>query len=237
MLDGQFRKQIDSLTQPLGRSAKKAGISADMVTGSGMVIAAGCAVAVGLGYLQLGLLLMILSGIPDLIDGAIAKASGTSAARGAFFDSVSDRVTDGFLYGGVAWYYTRSHPGALVMLPFAVYVAASLVSYIRAKADALGFDAHVGFLERGERFVLLAGGLLFGGNVLIVVLVITLVLSLVCAGQRFVAVWQQASAVRPATVARPRRRRPVAETSAAERWRERRIEARTRSGQRRRPSR
>jgi CDP-diacylglycerol--glycerol-3-phosphate 3-phosphatidyltransferase len=237
MLDGQFRKQIDSLTGPVGASAKKFGISADMVTASGMVIAAGCAVAVGFGYLQLGLLLMILSGIPDLIDGAIAKAAGTSAARGAFFDSVSDRVTDGFLYGGVAWYYTRSHPGALVMLPFAVYIAASLVSYIRAKADALGFDAHVGFLERGERFVLLAGGLLFGGNVLIAVLVVTLVLSLVCAGQRFVAVWRQASAVRPATMARPRRRRPVAETSAAERWRERRIEARTRAGQRRRPPR
>jgi KDO2-lipid IV(A) lauroyltransferase len=186
MLDGQFRKQIDNLTQPVGRSAKKAGISADMVTASGMVIAAGCAVAVGFGYLQLGLLLMILSGIPDLIDGAIAKASGTSAARGAFFDSVSDRVTDAFLYGGVAWYYTRSHPGALVMLPFAVFAAASLVSYIRAKADALGFDAHVGFLERGERFVLLAGGLLFGGNVLIGVLIVTLALSIVCAVQRFV---------------------------------------------------
>ncbi len=237
MLDGQFRKQIDSLTQPVGRSAKKAGISADMVTAMGVVVAIGCAVAVGFGYLQLGLLLMILSGIPDLIDGAIAKAAGTSAARGAFFDSVTDRVTDGVLYLGIAWYYARGHHSALVLLPFGVYISASVVSYIRAKADALGFDAHVGFLERGERFVLLALGLLFGGDVLIGVLIATLVLSLVTAGQRFVFVWRQATAARPPSTVRTRRRRPVAETSAAERWRDRRIQARARAGQRRQPPR
>ncbi len=236
MLDGQFRSQIDALVQPVGRSAKRIGISADVITGIGVVMALACAVAIGLGNLPLGLLLMILAGIPDLIDGAIAKASGTAHARGAFFDSVTDRLSDALIFGGVAWYYARTDRGSLVLLPFAVYASASIVSYIRAKADALGFDGHVGVIERAERFIILGLGLLFGG-LLAWTLALLLVLNVVTASQRFVAVWRQASASKPAVVRSQRRRRRAAETSAAERWRARRLDARERSPQRRRPNR
>ena len=90
------------------------------------------------------------------------RPRATASLRGAFFDSVSDRLTDGLLFGGVAWYLSASgEPPWVVLLPVAGYVTASLVSYIRAKADALGFDARGGLVERAERFILLAIGLLF----------------------------------------------------------------------------
>lgn len=233
MLDGQFRKQIDTWVQPVGRSAKRAGISADVITAIGVVMAAACAVAIGLGNLPLGLLLLVLTGVPDLLDGAIAKASGTAHARGAFFDSVTDRLSDALIFGGVAWYFTGTSDGALPLLPFAVYASASVVSYIRAKADALGYNAHVGIIERAERFLILGFGLLFG-SLLPWTLALMLALNMVTATQRFVAVWKQASATRPQAVRQQRRRRSVGETSAAERWRQRRLEARDRSPQRRR---
>lgn len=236
MLDGQFRKQIDTWVQPVGRSAKRAGVSADVITAIGVVMAVACAVAIGFGNLPLGLLLLVLTGVPDLIDGAIAKASGTAHARGAFFDSVTDRLSDALIFGGVAWYFTTVSDGVLPLLPFAVFASASLVSYIRAKADALGFNAHVGIIERAERFILLGFGLLFAGT-LPWVLGLMLVLNMVTAAQRFVAVWRQASATKPPVVRQQRRRRSVGESSAAERWRQRRIEARARGPQRRRAAR
>jgi CDP-diacylglycerol--glycerol-3-phosphate 3-phosphatidyltransferase len=236
MLDGQFRKQVDSWVTPVGRSAKRAGISADVVTAIGVLMAVACAVSIGLGNLPLGLLFLVLTGVPDLLDGAIAKAAGTAHPRGAFFDSVTDRLTDALIFGGVAWYFTRSSNGPLPMLAFAVFATASMVSYIRAKADSLGFDAHVGLIERAERFVVLGFGLLFGG-LLVWTLWALLALNVLTASQRFVAVWQQASANKPRPVRRTHRRRSVGETSAAERWRARRIEARERGSARRRPPR
>jgi CDP-diacylglycerol--glycerol-3-phosphate 3-phosphatidyltransferase len=158
----------------------------------------------------------------------VAKAWGQASKRGAFFDSVSDRLTDGLLFGGVAWYLT-SEDGRpwVVMLPVAAYVSASVVSYIRAKADALGFDARGGLVERAERFILLGVGLLFGPPVLLWLLGVIVVLNLVTAGQRFVKVWRQATDATPALSDRRRRRRAraVARSSA-------RGTARTRPGAR-----
>lgn len=207
MFDGRLRSQVDAAVKPIGNSIKKAGISADMLTATGIVMAVAAAVAIGAGALRLGFLLLILTGIPDLLDGAVAKASGKSSLRGAFFDSVSDRLTDGLLFGGIAYYLAASGEVPwVVMLPVAGYVTASVVSYIRAKADALGFDARGGIVERAERFILLAIGLLFE-PVLIPVLILIIVLNAITAGQRFVKVWNQATRQTPALSDR-RRRRP-----------------------------
>ena len=182
MFDGQFRRQVDAGLKPIGNSIKKTGVTADMITAAGIVMACCAAFTIGAGWLNLGLLFLILTGIPDLIDGAVAKAWGQSSLRGAFFDSVSDRLTDGLLFGGVAWYLTWSDARPwVVMLPVAAYVSASLVSYIRAKGDALGFDATGGLVERAERFILLGLGLLFS-PLLLIVLAVIIVLNVITAG-------------------------------------------------------
>jgi CDP-diacylglycerol--glycerol-3-phosphate 3-phosphatidyltransferase len=224
MLDGQFRSTVDKTVKPLGQSLKRTGLRADHVTLAGLVLAALTAVSVAAGQLRLGLLLIVLTGLCDTLDGAVAKAAGTSSTRGAFFDSVADRVSDALLFGGVAWYLASTQPGTLVMLPVAVLAVSSLVSYQRAKAESLGLAAKGGLMERAERIILLAFGLLFDA-LLVPVLVVLLALTAFTAVGRFAKVWSQASVERPKR-ARARRtaRRRAARASVAERreiWRSR----------------
>lgn len=212
MFDGRWRARVDRGTTPLGAGLSRIGVTADQLTLTGLVMAAGAAFAIGSGHLWVGVILLVASGLPDLLDGPVAKASGTAAPRGAFFDSVADRVTDTLLLGGVAWYLASTHGGKAAVLPFAVLGASFLVSYERAKAESLGFNAKGGIMERAERIVLLGIGLLFSA-LLVPVLWVMLVLTLATVLQRFVMVWRQAS---PA----PRESGP--------RWRAGRVESRWR---------
>ncbi|MEC8998771.1 MAG: CDP-alcohol phosphatidyltransferase family protein [Actinomycetota bacterium] len=212
MLDGNWREVVDRGLMPIGRSLRRTGITADVVTVIGILMAAAASVAIGLGYLRLGFLLLVLTGVPDALDGAVAKAAGTSSSRGAFFDSVADRLTDALLFGGVAWYLAGSRTDRTMMLPVAIMATAMFISYQRAKAESLGYDAKGGLMERAERFIVLAFGLLFA-EILIPVLWVMLVLSLATAAQRFAKVWRQASAGRqsPSQLRAERRRQLRAE--------------------------
>lgn len=221
MFDGNWRETVNKGLDPIGASLRRAGVTADALTVTGIVIAAIGAVVIGNGYLTLGFLFLVLTGIPDALDGAVAKASGTSSVRGAFFDSVSDRITDALLFGGVTWYLASNEPGRISLLPVAVMASAMLISYERAKAESLGFDAKGGIMERAERFIVLAIGLLFG-QILIPVLWVMLVLTLVTAVQRFVKVWRQATNVMPEPARRPQRRRRVRAENRQRRQRTRR---------------
>ena len=191
MFDGHWRSSIEVGLKPIGRNLHRAGVRPDHLTMLGILMAAAAAVAIGNGALRGGLLLIILTGVPDALDGAVAKASGTASQRGAYFDSVADRLTDALLLGGVAWYLVSTEPGHISILPFAIYGAAALVSYQRAKADALGLDATGGLMERAERFIVLAIGLLFN-ELLIPVLWVMFVATAATAVFRFVKVWRQA---------------------------------------------
>ena len=198
MLDGNLRTAVDRALIPIGRVLQRIGITADVVTVIGIAMSGAAAVAIGRGNLLLGFILLILTGIPDALDGAVAKAAGTSSKRGAFFDSVSDRLTDALLFGGLTWHYASTRPGHLMMLPVAVMASAQIISYQRAKAELLGYEAKGGVMERAERFIVLALGLLLsviiGDDALLVVLWIMLALTLVTAIQRFIKVWIQATA-------------------------------------------
>ena len=217
MFDGNWRETVNKGLDPIGASLRRAGVTADALTVAGIVIAGVGAVVIGNGYLTLGFVFLVLTGIPDALDGAVAKASGTSSVRGAFFDSVSDRITDALLFGGVTWYLASNEPGRISVLPVAVMGAAMLISYQRAKAESLGFDAKGGIMERAERFIVLAIGLLFS-QILIPVLWVMLVLTLVTAIQRFVKVWRQATNVMPdEQLGRAQRRRRRVRAEARER--------------------
>lgn len=205
MFDGQFRSSVDKAVKPLGDSLRKTRMSPDHLTIAGLLIACGAAVSVALGHLALGLLLVILAALPDLLDGALAKASNTSSQRGAFFDSVIDRVTDSLLLGGVAWYLAGTESPYVAILPFAVAASSSVISYERAKAESLGLSAKGGLMERAERIIMLCLGLLFPA-LLVPILWVMLVLTTATAVQRFFKVWNQA-AVAPVTAERIELRR------------------------------
>jgi CDP-diacylglycerol--glycerol-3-phosphate 3-phosphatidyltransferase len=219
MFDGHWRTSIEKGLKPVGANLRRTGITADHLTATGVVLAGAAAIAIANGALRAGLLLVILCALPDLLDGAVAKATGTAGPRGAFFDSVSDRVTDALLLGGVAWYLSTTHPGRIAVLPLAVLGASMLISYERAKAEALGFQARGGLMERAERIIALCVGLLFD-SMLIPVLWLMLTLTLVTAVQRFAKVWVQASAPkRTPTPSRWQARRAARPTERA--WRRR----------------
>ena len=205
MFDGKFRAPVDKAVKPLGDLLRRTKMTPDHLTIAGLVLGVGAAFAIGAGYLQLGLVLVILAALPDLLDGALAKASDSASQRGAFFDSTVDRITDALLLGGVAWYLGTAESPHMAMLPFAVMALSSLISYQRAKAESLGLDAKGGLMERAERVVLLCVGLLIE-PLLVPVLWIMLVLTAITAGQRFVKVWRQAQ-VAPVTAARMELRR------------------------------
>jgi len=196
MFDGYWRKGVDQVVKPIGKNLHRAGVNADVLTVIGLLMSGVAAVIIGSGRLKLGLIALIASAIPDLLDGPVSNAAGTSSKRGAFFDSTADRVTDAFLLGGVAWYLADTDGGQAAMLPFAVMAASALISYMRAKAESLGYDAKGGIMERAERIIVLAFGLLFD-VILVPVLWVMLVATLFTAGQRFTKVWKQASVDRP----------------------------------------
>lgn len=193
MFDGNLRSTVDRAVQPIGRGLHRAGITPDLLTATGLLMSVATAVVIGAGHPRWGLVVFVLSALPDLLDGAVAKASGRSSMRGAIFDSVADRVTDAFLLGGIAWYLGSEHGFTASMLAFAVLGASSLISYQRAKAEIYGLDAKGGLMERAERLIALGIALAFP-SLLIPVLAIMLVLVSITALQRFVKVWRQADA-------------------------------------------
>ena len=211
MLDGRWKSDIERRLRPVGTDLSRSGVTADHLTALGVIMAVAAAFAIANGALRAGVLLLAASTLPDALDGAVAKASGTASPRGSFFDSVADRLTDTLLLGGVAWYLSGTGSGRIAVLPFALLGASMLVSYQRAKAESLGFDARGGLMERAERIILLGLGLLFEWA-LIPVLWVMLVLTAFTAVQRFVKVWRQASVPVPA-----------AASPAQRRWRSRRM--------------
>ncbi len=204
VFDGKFRAPVDAAVKPLGAALRKTKMTPDHLTIVGLLVGAASAVAVGSGHLRWGLVLVILAALPDLLDGALAKASNTSSQRGAFFDSTVDRVTDALLLGGIAYYFAETRDPRLAVLPFAVSAVSSVISYQRAKAESLGLDAKGGLMERAERIVVLCVGLFIEpwvDGALVWILWGMLVLITITAVQRFVKVWKQA-AVAPVTQAR-----------------------------------
>lgn len=215
MFDGSFRTAFEKGMAPIGKSLHQAGVSPDLVTGMGVLMAASGGVAIGLGRFPLAVLLLLLTGLPDALDGAVAKAAGKAGPRGAYLDSVSDRLSDALLFAGAAWYLAGTDNPRMALLPFGVYIAASLVSYQRAKAESLGYEAKGGLMERAERFIALGFGLLFS-PLFVATLWVMLVLTVITAITRFNKVWRQASGLTPrkAPINRSRRRRnarPVSE--------------------------
>jgi CDP-diacylglycerol---glycerol-3-phosphate 3-phosphatidyltransferase len=220
MLDRHGRAILARGIQPVARGLRHVGVTPDALTASGLVCSLGAAVLIGSGHLIWGIVALALSGATDMLDGAVAKASGAMSPRGSFFDSVADRVSDSLVLGGVAWYLAGDEP-RLAVLAMAALALSLVISYERAKAESLGFDARGGVMERAERMILVGAGLAFG--ILELVLWVMVVLTAFTAVQRFVKVWRQAGVPpRPVEVPRVRvrgaRPRPRVRSSQPEPW-------------------
>ncbi len=192
MFDGRWRAAVDRSTGPVGEALHRRGVTADVLTATGLLSATATAVAVATGHLHLAIILLIITGMHDLFDGPVAKAAGTASVRGAFFDSVTDRVADAVLMLGCAWYLVNRNEGHMALLPMAILAVTALISYQRAKAESLGLSAKGGLMERAERMVVL-GFAFLGAAIFVPVLWVLFALVTFTATARFVKVWNAAS--------------------------------------------
>ena len=202
MLDRRWRGGVERGLGPVGDRLRRLGVSPDALTVFGLSPRPATAVLIGSGHHGWAVVGVIVAGVSDLLDGAIARGSGQASPRGAFFDSVADRASDALLLGGCAWWLAGESPH-LAVLAFAVGALSMIISYERARAEALGINARGGLMERAERFVFLSIGLAFG--ILVPVLWVMLVLTAFTAADRFRRVYQQADRPqRPHTTTRRR---------------------------------
>nr|WP_231715155.1 CDP-alcohol phosphatidyltransferase family protein [Arthrobacter gengyunqii] len=184
---------------PLASWLLRRGITPDMVTIAGTLgVMIGGLVFYPLGQLFWGTLFITAFIFSDVIDGIMARQQARSGKWGGFLDSTLDRFADGALFAGVSiWFFTGGNNDAIGISAIIALVLGMLVSYIRAKAESLGFNANVGIAERAERLVslLVATGLVGLGVpeiLLLVVLVLLCAASCVTIAQRMLAVRRQA---------------------------------------------
>jgi CDP-diacylglycerol--glycerol-3-phosphate 3-phosphatidyltransferase len=190
------RAGLARVVDPVARALLRAGISPDVITVAGalgvIVAAAGFAAR---GHLLVATLIATVAALTDLLDGAMARARGTVSRYGAFLDSTMDRVADGAIFAGLAYWLATTGQHVAAVAALLCLVTSQLVSYVRARAEGLGLTANVGLMERPERLLLIGvGGLLAGFHVphgMHVVLWILAVLSGVTVVQRMIHVYRQ----------------------------------------------
>lgn len=181
------------LTQPLVRLLARTSITPNTITWLGLLIAVAAGVLIGTEHLFASGFVMLLGGFFDIIDGALARTTGQASRFGAILDSTLDRLGEAAVLLGLLVFYAGQQYVAGIVVVGVVWVASVLVSYIRARAEAMDLECEVGFFTRAERVVVLALGLLLSSisNALFVALCIIAVLSVVTVVQRLSHVWQQ----------------------------------------------
>ena len=113
------------------------------------------------GEMLMGGLFVLLMGPVDALDGTMARLRGEASDFGAFVDSVTDRYSELIIYGGLLYYFLSAGDTIGGLLVFVAAAGSVLVSYVKARAEGLGYEAKVGLLTRAERYIVLAPALLF----------------------------------------------------------------------------
>ena len=193
---GSFKSGVRAAFDPMGRALTRVGVTPDAVTIAGTVgVIAGSVLLLAQGHLIAAIVVITLCALLDVLDGAIARARGYATRYGGLLDSTMDRVADGAVFGSLTWWLFTSDQRVLAVVALVCLVGGQIVSYVKARAEGLGFTCDVGLAERMERLVLAGvGGLLTGLGVswaLGAALWLLLVLTLITIVQRLVHVRRQ----------------------------------------------
>jgi CDP-diacylglycerol---glycerol-3-phosphate 3-phosphatidyltransferase len=147
------------------QSLARTRVSPNALTTAGVALCAAAAVVVYFEYRSemlafwLGGFLFVIGSVLDILDGALARSSGKGTPFGAFLDSTTDRMSEGFMLGAIALVFSRDGNQLAVAFTFAAVAGSFLVSYTRARAEALGLKGDVGIGSRAERVVVIVTGL------------------------------------------------------------------------------
>jgi CDP-diacylglycerol---glycerol-3-phosphate 3-phosphatidyltransferase len=140
-----------------------AGVTPNALTYTGFLLTAVTALLLAGGYFRWGALLLFIASFFDMLDGSLARATSQSSPFGAFLDSTLDRYSESITLLALAIHYSRiPETRTELVLVFVILVGSLMVSYTRARAEALNLECKAGMLQRPERIVLLIIGLLTG---------------------------------------------------------------------------
>lgn len=173
-------------------------VSPNSITTIGTLLTIVAGIVYGTGHIMTAGWIMASTAFFDVLDGEVARRSGRSTVFGAFYDSTLDRVADGALLGGLTVFYATNatHQNTyMVVVCLVCIVGTFLISYTRARAEALGIDAKVGMMQRPERIILLSApqalfGLFWNGWVLMAIIVLLTVTAWITAIQRIACVYR-----------------------------------------------
>jgi len=190
----QIRKTIAyRVTEPVARLLARTAITPTTITWFGFLLSLGAAALIITGHLFAAGLVVLIAGFFDILDGALARYTNRATRFGAILDSTLDRLSEAVVLLGILVLYAREQQVAHILLVGVALLGSLLVSYIRARAEALGLECQAGLFTRAERVVVLALGLLLNqiAYALVIALGIVAVFSFITIVQRLLYVWQQ----------------------------------------------
>jgi CDP-diacylglycerol--glycerol-3-phosphate 3-phosphatidyltransferase len=159
------------LLEPIAAFLNRLGVRPNTVTVIGLLGTVGCAVLISLDHMTWAGLLLLVMGPVDALDGALARLRKEASDWGAFVDSVTDRYSELFIFGGFVAHFLLVDDPVGALLAYLAAAGSVLVSYVKARADASRLDANVGLLTRVERYIVLIPGLVFGQPLAVVIII------------------------------------------------------------------
>jgi CDP-diacylglycerol--glycerol-3-phosphate 3-phosphatidyltransferase len=177
------------ITDPIVVILSKSGITPNALTLISLALNIVAAYVIATGHFIIGGVLVLVSGLFDLLDGALARFTKQTTKFGAILDSTVDRISEAAILCGLLIWYIPQGASLEIVLIFAVLIGSFLVSYIRARAEGLGWQCQVGLFTRAERVIVLAIGLLI--NQIFIALCVLVVFVFITVVQRLVYLWKQ----------------------------------------------
>ena len=151
----RLRIIFKGILDPIGSFLNRTGLTPNAVTLLGLAGTTIGAYIISQGKMTIGGIILLLSVLVDALDGTMARLRGESSDFGGFVDSVSDRYAEFITFGGLIYFFLSQENHAGVMVTFLATAGSVLVSYVKARAEGLGFTAKVGILTRVERNIVL----------------------------------------------------------------------------------
>jgi CDP-diacylglycerol--glycerol-3-phosphate 3-phosphatidyltransferase len=194
-----FERRVVAIFNPIIDWLVRKRVHPNVLSTIGFVVTMSSAFAFGYNHIRTAGVLILLGGVFDVFDGRVARATGLASNFGAFYDSTLDRISEIAVYIGLLSLYNTYHPqlgdvGTIYAIMLAMG-GSLMISYTRARAEALGIDCKVGLMQRGERVVMIGlAALLFGGEssglALRVVIIAVAILTILTAFHRIIWVYQ-----------------------------------------------
>ena len=158
----RLRNLLSPIVDGIAGVLVKLGFSPSGLTVIGVLIACVAAGLIAQGMLAAGGIVMLIAGVFDLFDGAVARMTDRATKFGALFDSVMDRVSEAVVLLGLLWFYLENGEQFGAVLVYVSIVGSTLVSYVRARAEGLGIKCKGGLMQRPERVASLGLGIIVG---------------------------------------------------------------------------